>query len=77
LVNPLLELAALLVGIEQPLRDERDVLRILALDALPRLDRRFWLLRRDLEVAEQHVRAHAQAVVGERLRQMRARRLGA
>src|SRR5215467_10521124 len=54
------------VALEQPLRDQREVLRVLLLDPLPRLDRALVVSRGREQVAEDDVGAHALAVSGER-----------
>src|SRR5215472_15039907 len=54
------------VALQQPLRDQRQVLRVLLLDALPGLDRALVVARAREQVAEDDVGAHAFAVRGDR-----------
>src|SRR5262245_32635883 len=64
------------VGVEQALRDEREVRRVLRLDALPVLHRLLELALAFLQVAEQQARAHALAVRLQRRLEVPARRVG-
>ena len=59
-----------------PVGDQGQVLRVLALDALPGVDRRLRALRGHLQVAEQHVGPHALAVVRQGLGEVGPRRIG-
>src|SRR5690606_5554909 len=74
--QPLLRAARLAMRLEQPLRGERDVRRVLLLDALPVLDRLVEPAGAAGEVAELDARAHALPVRLKGGAKARARRLG-
>lgn len=75
-IEPLARLVHLPVGFEQAFSDQRQIGRVLRFNAFPCLNRRLGVLLRNLQITEQHIGAHAQAVVRERLCERRTRALG-
>ena len=62
-IQPFLDPSELFERGQQPLRHQRQIRRILAFDPLPGLDRGGGLADPRLQIAQQHVGTHAQAVV--------------
>src|SRR5581483_3662494 len=75
--QPLVGAPRVAVGLQQALRDEREVRGVLGLDALPGVDGLLRIARILLEVAQLQARAHALAVRLERGLEVAARRVRA
>src|SRR5687768_4165347 len=75
-IEPLLEPLQCHERNEQFFGDEREIVRVLALDALPCLDRFLGIAQARFEIAEQQIGANRKAMVRERLGQVRTGRLG-
>ena len=67
---------AVMTGLQQALRDQRQVDRLLVLDVLPGRDRARMVARGREQVPQLHARPHALAVGGQRFVQVAARLLG-
>src|SRR6266850_8222996 len=74
--QPLFRAARLAVGLEQALRGQREIGRVLRLDALPLLDRLLGVAGVAFQIAELQAGAHAFAVRFQRGLQVLARRVG-
>ena len=75
--QPVLAPPCCAMRLEQPLRRERDIRRVLRLDALPVLDRDVEIIRASIQVSQLEARPHAFAVGLERRLQVPARRVRA